>query len=370
MNAIQIYELVNAVNKQAFGQTALTVADTTGLISLGNTVLSSSSNTEAFINTLAQRIGKTILRHRSYRNKLGDMVINDFQYGAILQKIKVEMPEAEEDEMYDLTDGASVDHYKVAKPDVRQKLFVTRTPYQFHITIQRSTLKEAFISAEAMASFVGVVMGEVQNAIECSLENLSRCTLATGIAEANGTSREIALVSNYNSDTGSSLTAVTALYDEKFLAYCVARLNTMRDNFADMSTMWNDGTVKSFTPDADVRLRIISPFIRRMETVVQYKAFHEDLVKANGIVTSLNFWQAEQSPFDVNIKRPSDSVATTVNNVVAIMHDRDAMGVYKKDEEVATTPVNAAGLYYNTYWHERQLRFIDKSENLVTFTLN
>lgn len=370
MTTEQIYALVNDINEQAFGETSLTVADTSALISLGNTVLSSSSNTEAFINTLAQRIGRTILSFREYRNKLGDMVLNDFEYGAILQKLKVVMPEAEEDEMYNLTNGQSVDHYKVSKPDVQQKLFVTRTPYQFHITIQRETLKEAFTSVDAMGSFIGIVFGEVRNAIEVSLENLSRVTIASAIAEVGGTAREIALVSDYNTETGESVTADTALHDEKFLAYAVARINTMRDDFNDMSVLHNDGTVARFTPDSDIRLRIISKFLRRLETVVQYKAFHKDLVKAEGVVTSINFWQAEDTPYDVLIKRPSDSVQTSVENVIAIMADRDAMGVYKKDETVLTTPVNAAGAYYNTYWHEKQLRFIDKSENCVIFTLN
>lgn len=370
MTTEQIYELVNSVNEQAFGESSLTVTDTSALISLGNTVLSSSSNTEAFINTLAQRIGKTILRFREYKNKLGDMVINDFEYGAILQKIKVVMPEAEEDEMYGLTDGNSVDHYKVSKPEAIQKLFVTRTPYQFHITIQRETLKEAFTSADAMGSFVGIVFGEVRNAIEVSLENLSRVTLATAIAETGGTAREIKLVTLYNTETGESLTEATCLHDADFLAWAVGQINTMRDSFNDMSTQHNDGSVATFTPDSDIRLRILSPFLRRLETVVQYKAFHENLVKADGVVTSLNFWQSEETPMGVNIKRPSDSVATTVSNVIGMMSDKDAMGVYKKDETVLTTPVNAAGAYYNTYWHEKQLRFIDKSENIVIFTLN
>ena len=118
MTTEQIYTLVNTVNSQAFGHSALTVSDTSSLISLGNTVLSSSTNTEAFLNTLAQRIGRTILRFREYRNKLGDMVLNDFEYGAILQKIKVNMPEAESDESYDLIDGNTVDHYVIAKPSV------------------------------------------------------------------------------------------------------------------------------------------------------------------------------------------------------------------------------------------------------------
>lgn len=369
MTTEQIYTLVNEVNSQAFGEHALTVVDTSSLISLGNTVLSSSTNTEAFLNTLAQRIGRTILRFRDYRNKLGDMVINDFEYGAILQKIKVQMPEAEEDEMYDLIDGQSIDQWKVAKPDVVQKLFVTRTPYQFHITIQKATLKEAFLGSNEMGAFISVIFGEVRNAIEVSLENLGRITLATAIAETHNTAREINLVSNYNNATGSTLTAADALFDKDFLAYAAGQLNHYQDLMQDMSALYNDGTVKTFTPAGDLKVRINSRFERALETVVQYAAFNKSLVDVNN-KTVINFWQAEQNPRDVIIKRPSDDTQVTANNVVAILHDKDALGVYKIEEDVATTGINAGGLYYNTYWHEKQLRFIDKSENIVIFTLN
>ena len=370
MTTEQIYALVNEVNNEAFGTSALSVADTSSLISLGNTVLSSSTNTEAFLNTLAQRIGRTILRFRDYRNKLGDMVLNDMEYGAILQKIKVVMPEAEEDEMYGLTDGQSVDHYKVAKPEVKQKLFVTRTPYQFHITVQRNTLKEAFLGADEMGSFIGIVFGEVRNAIEVSLENLGRITLATAIAETVGTDREIKLVTLYNGETGETLTADSALHDPEFMAFAVGVMNTYVDMIQDMSTLYNDGTVATFTPIDDLRMRVLSKFQRRLETVVQYAAFNDKLVGYDNAYTTINYWQAVQYPDEVLIERPSDSEETSAENVVAILHDRDALGVYKIDEDVLTTPVNAAGAYYNTYWHEKQLRFIDLSENILIFTLN
>ena len=371
MTTEQIYTLVNAVNSQAFGHSALTVSDTSSLISLGNTVLSSSTNTEAFLNTLAQRIGRTILRFREYRNKLGDMVINDFEYGAILQKIKVHMPEAESDESYDLIDGNTVDHYTIAKPSVDQKLFVTRTPYQYHITIQRVHLKEAFLSAEAMGSFIGVVFGEMRNAIEISLENLGRITLATAIAEYES-SREIPLVTDFNTEynPGTPMTAAEALHNEEFLRYAIMRMTNAIDMIQDASELYNDGSMVTFTPREDVRMKVISEFQRRIESNVLYAAFNKQFVDIPEGYKTLNFWQAEQSPYDVNITRPSDAQATTVNNVVAILYDRDAMGVYKIDEEVATSPVNAAGLYYNQYWHEKQLRFIDLSENGLIFTLN
>ena len=371
MTTEQIYGLVNTVNAEAFGHSALTVTDTSSLISLGNTVLSSSTNTEAFLNTLAQRIGRTILRFREYRNKLGDMVLNDFEYGAILQKIKVHMPEAESDESYDLIDGNTVDPYVIAKPSVDQKLFVTRTPYQFHITIQRVHLKEAFLSPEAMGSFIGVVFGEVRNAIEVSLENLGRVTIATAIAEYSGT-REIALVTDFNTEYNPTpaLTAAEALHNEEFLRYAIMRMMTLTDAIQDMSELYNDGTMNTFTPREDVRIKVLSEFQRRIESNVLYAAFNERYVDIPDGYKTLNFWQAAQSPYDVNITRPSDSAATNVTNVVAILYDRDAMGVYKIDEEVATSDLNAAGLYYNQYWHEKQLRFIDLSENGIIFTLN
>ena len=369
MTTEQIYGLVNTVNAEAFGHSALTVTDTSSLISLGNTVLSSSTNTEAFLNTLAQRIGRTILRFREYRNKLGDMVLNDFEYGAILQKIKVMMPEAEADESYDLIDGNTVDHYVIAKPSVDQKLFVTRTPYQYHITIQRVHLKEAFLSAEAMGSFIGIIFGEVRNAVEIGLENLARVTLATAIAEYS-TSREVTLVTDYNAEYGASLTAADALTDESFLRYAIMRMNNALDMIQDASELYNDGSMITFTPREDARLRVISQVQRRLETNVLYAAFHDKFVDIPEGYTTLNFWQASQTTMDVDIKRPSDGTATTVSNVIAILHDRDAMGVYKIDEEVLTSPVNAAGMYYNQYWHEKQLRFIDLSENGMIFTLN
>lgn len=372
MTTEQIYTLVNEVNAEAFGANAISVVDTSSLISLGNTVLSSSTNTEAFLNTLAQRIGRTILRFRDYRNKLGDMVLNDFEYGAILQKIKVVMPKAEEDQMYDLTDGQSIDHYEVAKPVVDQKLFVTRTPYQFKITVQRATLKEAFLDETAMGSFIGVVFGEVRNAIEVSLENLGRVTLATAIAETAGTARLIDLVSEYNGlyNPSPALDAVTCQNDPDFMRYAIYRINTVLDGMQDMSVLYNDGSFETFTPKEDMRVKVISSFMRRLETVVEYAAFHDRFVRPDIDITTLNYWQSAQDPMDIKITRPSDSDSVSRGNVIALVHDRDAMGVYKIDEEVLTTPVNAAGAYYNTFWHEKQLRFIDLSENFVAFTLN
>ena len=370
MTTNQIYDLINDVNQQAFGETALTVADVQGLISLGNTVLSSTTNTESFLNTLVQRIGRTIISFRAYRNKFTDMVRNDFEWGAILQKIRVRMPESVADPAYNLVDGQSVDPWTIYKPDVTQKLFVTRTPYMFAVTIAREQLKEAFTNESMMGAFIAAIFGQVRNAMEVSLESLGRLAIANMIAESGA--REITLVTDYNAETGQTVTAANALNNPDFLRYAVARIKSVSDYFEDMGTLYNDGTIETFTPRSDQKLKVLSDFERRLETVVQYFAFNEEMVSLSAF-QMVNFWQSQESAANrdsIKVERASDGAETTVNNIMAVLYDVDALGLYRRDEDVLTTPVNAKGMYYNTYYHLKQLWFNDLSENFVYFTLN
>ena len=200
MTTNQIYTLVNSVTSQAIGSTALTAVDASTLVALGDTVLSSTTNTEAWLSTLLQRVGKTIFAYREYRNKLADMVVDDFTMGAILQKISFQLVDAVSDPSYSLTDGGTVDPYKIYNPEVEQKLFVQRTPYMMPITISRVLLKEAFLSEAAMQSFIGYIFGTVRNSIELSLENLGRTTINNFMAEIYGSAREIKLVTLFNKE--------------------------------------------------------------------------------------------------------------------------------------------------------------------------
>lgn len=370
MKTNQIYDLVNSVTQQAFGNDALTAVDATGLVSLGNAVLSSAQNTEAFVNTLCQRIGRTIYHYRAYRNKLRGIILeSDMEWGAILQKIDMELPAAVQDDAYDLIDGKSVDPWIISKPKVKQKLFVGRNPFMFKITISRKTLKEAFLSESAMGSFITFVFGKIRNMIEASYEDLARLGLTTAIAEGIGTTREVKLLTNYNAAARTSITAAQAWRNAEFLNYAVGQFNLYRDYLTDMTSLYNDGSVETFTPYEDQRLTVLSSFERNLQTMTQYAAFHDQYVKFENTFDVVNFWQAAQSPDQISAKKISDGSDVKASQVLAVLHDRDAVGVYQQDEEVLTTPVNARGLYYNTFYHIMKNMFLDTSENMVVFTL-
>lgn len=367
MNTEQIYGLVNSVTKQAFGTAALTVVDPKGLVDLGANVLSSTNNTEAFLQTLCQRIGRTLYHYRAYRNKLQNIVIeSDMEWGAIMQKIDMELPEAVVDDSFDLVDGQSVDPWIISKPRVRQKLYVGRPPFMFKITISRHTLKEAFLSESAMGSFIAFVFGKIRNMIEASYEDLARTALGQAIVNATFF---VPLVSNYNALATATLDADSALLDKDFLAYATGQINHYSDLITDLSALYNDGSIETFTPKEDQRLTVLSSFERTLETVLQYQAFHDGYVKLDGY-EQINFWQSAKTPGTIQQVKIGESDTTTIQNVVAVLHDRDAVGAYQVDEDVISTPVNARGLYYNTFYHVRKQYFVDTSETMVVFTLN
>lgn len=368
----QIYDIVNSVNSQTMGITDLTVVDEQGLISLGQTVLTTNGLADTWLNSLAQRIGKTIISFREYKSKYSDMVLDSMQWGNIVQKIKVSMPEATEDESYALVNGKSVDMYKVANPTVTQSFFTTETPYQFYVTIKREQLEEAFTSENAMNGFIGAIYGEVQNAIELSLESLARNCINNFIAECHGTNRVINLLKLYNNETGQKLTVDTCKHDKEFLAYCVSRIKLISKYMENMTKgLYNDGTQTRHTPKSMQHLRILEDFETRLETVVQYQAFKDGYVKLENYHTT-SYWQNIKKPTSIDITRASDGeeVKFFADEVLAVLYDRDALGLYKKDSWNSTTPFNSAGGYYNTYYHHKELYFNDLSENFVVFIIS
>ena len=375
MDTNQIYSIVNAVAQETMGESAIVATDTASLVAMGNAILSSSTNTECFIDTLVQRIGRTMISYRPYKSKLGLLAVSDMTMGAIMQKIKVKMPTAVEDVTTQLIDGQAIDHYIISKPQATQKLFVKRTPYTFFITVQKKWLREAFTSEVAMGSFISAIYGEVENALELSQENLARLCMANFMATiSTDTNRVVNLVSAYNTSSGRSVpTGEDALIDEQFLRYALGRMNNIAKKMETMSVLYNDGTETRHTPAADQRFVSIVDFQTALETQVQWAAFNERYVqKQNGI--EVPYWQAAKSPFDIDLviegDDPEQGESTTLSNIVGFIHDRDALGTYRKEVEVATTPLNARGLYTNQFWHMNDLYFNDITENGVIFTLN
>lgn len=364
MAVVQIYPIINSAAEQTLGSAAIKAVDSNTIVAQGQQVLSSTQNTENFLNFIVQRIARTIVSYRMYNSVLRPIVYDDIRWGAIVQKLKGQMPQAMEDKAYDLKDGESVDMYIIMKPDVKQKFFVNSTPYSFGITIQRWQLQRAFLGETEMAAFISAIFGEVQNALELGFENLGYMTMGNYIVNADS-KQFVHVLTDYNTAKGTSLTSDNSYLDNDYLRYSIMTMNLWARKMQSMSTEYNAEGETRHTPFEYQRFIASADFYESMRTVVQWQAFHEQYVSKTAS-TVVPYWQSQQSPVSVYATDKSGA-EKRIDNIMGFIHDRDALGVYRKEQEVLTTPVNARGRYTNTFWHEEQMWINDMSENGIIF---
>ena len=393
VTAKQIYTIVNEVAQQAMGSSAIAVVDNAGLISLGNTVLGSDTTKNNFINALTDRIGRTIVSFREYHSHFPDFERDSIEWGNILQKLKIAMPTAEEDQSYNLTDGSSVDQYKINKAKVNQLLFSTETPWQTHITVHLEQLEKAFTSATDMGAFISGMFGEVQNRIELAMENLSMQCVNNYIAELKARAgstvnpkRVYNLVTLYKDATGVDHTTepLSALEDEEFLKFTVRTINrisaTMEYMTAGVFNAPQNSSVEApteaekniytrHTPKSEQRMMLFIDMVNSLKTNINSKAFNMEQVAIDIPFQTVPFWQSIESPSSINTKCSSGVSTEKITEVMGILYDREAMGTFKKKYKSLTSPVNAAGQYYNVFYHMITMYYNDLTENAVIFLL-
>lgn len=384
LSAKQIYTIVNEVSKQAMGSKALAVVDNAGLVALGNTVLGNSETKNNFINALTDRIGRTIVSFRAYHSHFPDFERDSIEWGNILQKLKIGMPDAEEDQSYNLVDGSSVDQYKINKAKVNQLLFTNETPWQTHITVHLDELEKAFIDSTAMGAFISGMFGEVQNRIELAIENLSMNCLNNYMAElilrkTTKPTRIIHLLTEYTEKTGTDYTdkPLEALNSADFLSFVIRTINTISTTMEYMTSgIYNDtvGETESVntrhTPKSEQELMLYIELVNALKTNINSKAFNMDQVAIDIPFKTVPFWQSMKNPANIDIKPASGGVEVKQPLIMGVMFDREAMGTFKKNYTSLTSPINAAGKYYNVFYHMITMYFNDLTENAVLFLLD
>ena len=383
MTTQQIYTILNETASQSMGATAVNVIDTASFIALGNAILNSGNNVEPFLNTLVQRIGRTVLVNRAYRSQFRNLIKGEMEFGAILQKVSVDMPEVVEDASLVLTDGQSVDQYIVNKPKVNQWLFIKDSTYSIFVTIQERWLRQAFLNESAMAGFISLVFQRVQNKLEICIENLCRAAM-NNYAASVGANQTLNMVTMYNTEAGLTATdaipaGMSAMFNDSFLRWCAGTIRELGRNMTNMSRIYNREGEERHSPVDRQNLALLSKFHTQLETVSYASAFNVDYLKLVENYT-VPFWQGSgtdildyesQSKIMVTIPQATGAnKEVTLTNVIGMMFDDDALGAFRKWQSTRTTPMNARGLYANTFWHEDQMWFNAFDENFVLLTLN
>ena len=370
----QVYGLINNVAKQAFGENAIAVSDTSGLVALGDFVLSSDSSTDLFTHSLVDRIGKTIFSVSRYGGKKDGMVREPFEYGCIVQKIYVDLPEAKENNAWKIGDDSyKPDFAPVIKPTVRQKLFNKMSTWEIDVTIPDFMLRTAFTNATSMGVFVDAIFTAMENMMVVALENNANLTRASFIARklsANKKCGAINLLAEYNKITSAGLTVEAALRNSEFLKWSAMQINLWVSRLPKMSTLFNDEGYRRHTPKENIVLDVLQDYASATSTFLESDTYHNNLVSLPRY-ESVPYWQGSGTDFAfastsaINIKL-DESTTVSKSGIIAVAYDYNAMGVTLTERRSASQRNDKDE--YTDYFNKATFGYFnDMSENGIVF---
>lgn len=375
--------VLNNIRKQVTGETAAAPVNTADFISVGNTIL--HAGYEPTLNAITQMIAKTIFSIRPYNRKFGGIKMDSEQWGAIVRKLAIVDTDWETDTHYDLIDGQSVDHYVVKKSPVLQLNFYGQNVFERHMTIYTNQLDSAFSGASEFGRFMAMLTQNIMDMIEQNHESIARMTIGNFVgAKVSQSNSVIHLLTEYNAETGLSLTATTVYDPQYFGDFCkwmFARIATLTSLMTERSQEFQINVtgkeINRHTPYDMQKVYLYAPLMNELKARVLSGTFHPEFIDYAD-VEAVNFWQSIQSPMTLNVTPVymktdgtyDTAAAQNITNLVGVIFDRDALGYTMVNEKAAVTPLNAKGLYFNQYWHETSRWFNDQSEKGIVLLLD
>lgn len=394
MDVNQIYTLINSVSGEVLGRTDIVTEDLTGIVDLGKEVFNQSA-VDNYVKSLVNHIGKVIFVNRPYAGKVPSVLMDAWEFGSVLEKISADVPEAEENDTWNLTDGQSYDQDVFHKPTVTAKFFNSKVTFEVPVSITERQVKESFSNAAQLNGFISMIYAAVEKSMTIKADALIMRTINNMIAEtvladaqafgapaagdmaeadlsSASTARCVNLLKLYNDKTGAStkLTAAKAITDPDFIRFASYVMGTYADRLQSISTVFNVGGKERFTPKDMLHVVLLSDFAKAAQTYLYSDTFNRGDVLLPQAET-VPFWQGSGRNYEfastgnINIKE-SGGKAVEISGVLGVMFDRDALGVCNLDRRV-TTNYNAKAEFFNNYYKFDAGYFNDTNENFVVF---
>lgn len=381
MEVKQIYQIVNDSLTETLGKDNLITEDLDGIVDAGNAIFNANAF-DRFVRALINHIGKVIFVNRPYSGSAPSVLMDDWRYGSILEKISSRLPVATENESWNLTDGASYDPNVFHKPDVYVKFFNKMTTFQIERSIQEKSLYQSFSSATQLNGFLSMLLNEVEKGMTVAFDNLIMRTINNMMAETfydmnnagtytgAGNSRCINLLYRFNNQYSKSLTAADAIVDPDFIRYAAYQMAVTIRRMTRMSTLFNIGGMERFSPRDLQHVVMHADFRAAADIFLQSNTFHDEYTRLQQ-AEEVPFWQGSGTSFgfsDTSAIKLTNSEGHTVeaSGIICTVFDHDALGVNGYNSRVDTHWNEPAE--FTNYWYKRDARYFnDFNENMVVF---
>lgn len=386
MEVKQIYTLMNSVSKEVLGKTDLVQEDLTGIVDMGTEVFNQNA-IDNYVKSLVNHIGKVVFVNRPYSGKVPSVLMDAWEFGSVMEKISADIPQAEENESWKLTDGTEYKQDIFHKPTVTAKFFNSKVTFEVPVSITERQVKESFSSAAQLNGFLSMIYNAVDKSMTIKTDALIMRTINNMIAETldadktafggakpnystASTVRCVNLLKLYNTAKNAQLTAATAILDPDFIRFAAYQMGLYADRLGSISTLFNVGGKERFTPKDALHTVLLSDFAKAAQAYLYADTYHNEQVllpKAETVpswqATGKDYAFANVSKIDV---KSASGATISIGGVLGVMFDRDALGVTNSDKRV-TTNYNAKAEFFNNYYKFDAAYFNDTNENFVVF---
>lgn len=381
MTVEQIYSLMNDVTSEILGESALLKEDLSNVVDVGTAIFNASSF-DAYVKTLLNHIGKVIFVNRPYSGNIPSVLRDSWEFGSVLEKISVDLPEATENESWELTDGASYDPNIFYKPTVSAKFYNKRVTFEVPVSITEKQVKQSFSNASQLNGFVSMIYTAVDKSLTVKIDSLVMRTINAMIGETvkadygasniNSKSgiKAVNLLYLYNQKFSENISASDAIVDPDFIKFACYTIGMYASRLTKLSTLFNIGAKDRFTPNDLLHVVMLSDFKKASAVYLESSTYHDEMVKLPAS-EEVPYWQGsgQTYAFDdvskVYITTP-DGDDVTVTGVLGVMFDRDALGICCEDRRV-TTNYNPKAEFTNSWFKFDCGCFCDKDEQFVVF---
>ena len=375
---------------QVTGTAPVANEDLSNIVDIGKAVLDytgeSNENYDSFMRNLIDQVGKNVIVNRTYTSQAPNIIKDSWEYGSIMQKVRVNLPDVEENATWDLfnypkSGGAAYpDPFELSKPSVTAKFYNSKNTYEIPITLTDYQLREAFQSASQFGSFIAAIENRIRVKQTLCNDGLIMATINNLIGEtlSGHGGKVVNLLTAYNTATNSTLTAATALTNTEFLRFAAMTIAKYKKYVAQASSKYNAGNYITFTPADKLKFIANTEFAKAMDAYLYADTYHNEFVELNGY-NEVPFWQGsgtadgDRLTVDVVVSYTTDqgaSATASVKNtgVLAVMFDDEAAAVC--NENYRTTSIyNPRGEYTNYFYKYDAMFMNDVEENCVVFTI-
>ena len=376
MKVTQLKDIVNSATSEVLGKTDVVNDDLSNLVDVGNEIFD-TDNVDNYVKKLIDRIGKVIFVNRLYAGGVPSVLMDSWEYGSVVEKISADMPEADENDSWNLQNGQTYSQDTFYQPKVSAKFFNSKVTFDVKLSFTTEQVKESFSNVNELNGFISMLETGVKNSMTVKLDGLIMRTInnMTGqiLNSANGL-QKVNLLTEYNAVSGQTLTANKALMDKDFLKFASLTIKKYQARITKMSTLFNAGGKARFTTTDNLHTVLLSDFADSAEVYLMSDTYHNDTVSLPNHET-VPYWQGsgksyafnDISKIDVKIdagnKTPKQ---VTQTGILGVMFDTNALGVSNLNQRT-TTSYNARAEFYTNYYKMDAGYFNDLNENFVVF---